>query len=87
MAVEELSWHLQEEKNGGLETLIKYGPSGRQVVRWQEVRADPEEPPLAFKDEGVYLITGGLGAQGVCLPKKSWSGRRRRGLCWRGVRH
>ena len=39
-------------------------------MRWQEVRADPEEPPLAFKDEGVYLITGGLGGLGVLFAQE-----------------
>jgi hypothetical protein len=39
---------------------VRYGHNGRQI-RWEEIAADPEKPPVAFKDQGVYLITGGMG--------------------------
>jgi acyl transferase domain-containing protein/enoyl-CoA hydratase/carnithine racemase/acyl carrier protein len=68
---EELAKRLQEEKTGRLDPLIRYGHGIRQVLRWQEVaqageKAEEEnKSPIAFKDEGVYLITGGLGGLGL----------------------
>ncbi len=67
---EELGRHLQEEKSRGLDTLIKYEQGARQVLGWQEVPEDPETAPIAFKDQGVYLITGGLGGLGVLFAKE-----------------
>src|SRR5438874_1580505 len=51
-----------------IKTLIK----GRSRVllatpRWQEIEEDRTKPPPAFRDDGVYLITGGLGALGTLL--------------------
>ena len=37
---------------------------------WQEVLADSATPPIAFKDEGVYLITGGLGSLGLLFARE-----------------
>ena len=54
----------------GLDALIKYEPGGRQVLRWQEVAADREKPPMAFQERGVYLITGGLGGLGVLFAQE-----------------
>jgi len=70
MMADELGRHLQEEKVAGLDTLIKYEQGSRQVLRWQEVPADPDKPPIAFKDHGVYLITGGLGCLGRIFAKE-----------------
>ncbi len=65
VAAEELARYLEAEKSSGAEALIRYGESARQVVRWQEVGSDAETPASAFKDHGVYLITGGLGGLGL----------------------
>ncbi|HEV3036480.1 MAG TPA: SDR family NAD(P)-dependent oxidoreductase [Candidatus Angelobacter sp.] len=69
---EELATRLQEEKSGASmssalmqDTLIRYAQGARQVLRWQEPTADLEKPPIAFKDQGIYLITGGLGGLGL----------------------
>src|SRR5207244_8488458 len=70
MPAEELGRHLQEEKNRGLDALVKYEQGARQVLRWQEVTAGPEKPPVAFKDPGVYLITGGMGGLGLLFAKE-----------------
>ena len=68
-SVEELARRLREEKAhapaAGLDTLIRYADGVRQVLRWQEAPEDREEPPIAFKDQGVYLITGGMGGLGL----------------------
>jgi len=66
----ELERLLEEERRRAPEPQVKYSASGRQVLRWQELTADPEPPPVAFKDHGVYLITGGLGALGILFAKE-----------------
>src|SRR6266850_2019094 len=70
ITTEQLATHLQEEKSRGLDPLIKYEHGARQVLRWQEVEADPEKAPIAFKDDGAYLITGGLGGLGLLFAKE-----------------
>ncbi|PYS28406.1 MAG: hypothetical protein DMG11_12785, partial [Acidobacteria bacterium] len=70
ITTEELAKHLQEEKSRGLDPLIKCEHGARQALRWQEVAAEAEKPPIAFKDNGVYLITGGLGGLGVLFAKE-----------------
>src|SRR5258707_10238919 len=68
---EELGRQLQAEKaGGGRDTLIRYERGARQVLGWQEVPADPEKPQAGFKAQGVYLITGGLGALGVLFARE-----------------
>jgi polyketide synthase PksN len=70
MIAEELGRHLQEEKSLTPDTLIRYDRGVRHVCRWQEVPADPEAPPIAFEDHGIYLITGGLGGLGILFAKE-----------------
>src|SRR5580658_3852570 len=67
---EELAKQLQEQKLGRLDPLIKYDQGARQVLRWQEVPSEPEKPPIAFQEQGVYLITGGLGGLEVLFAKE-----------------
>src|SRR5206468_9143153 len=43
MTSEELGWRLEEEKCGGLDTVIRYEEGVRQVLRWQEIAAQPEK--------------------------------------------
>jgi len=68
---EELAKWLQGEQPRRLDTLIRYDEQGgRHVSRWEVVSADPETSPIAFKDHGVYLITGGLGGLGVLFARE-----------------
>ena len=62
MPADELCAHLQDEKAGGIEPLIRIRDGAREVLRWQELAAEAATP--AFRDDGVYLVTGGLGAIG-----------------------
>ena len=71
ITAEELAKQLQAEKSGGRrDALIKYEPGGRQVLGWQEVGGEGEKPPMALRDDGVYLITGGLGGLGFVFAKE-----------------
>ncbi len=62
---EELVGLLDAEKVWALDAVIRHEGGARQVLRWREIPAGADEPPIAFKDGGVYLITGGLGGLGV----------------------
>ncbi|HEX6101024.1 MAG TPA: SDR family NAD(P)-dependent oxidoreductase [Thermoanaerobaculia bacterium] len=70
VSAEELGRRLEEEKTGGLEALVRFENGVRQVLRWQEVAAEEAKPPVAFKDGGVYLITGGRGALGTLFAQE-----------------
>lgn len=56
------------------ESLFKYEQNIRSVLRWraQEKREVQRQgaPAIAFRDGGVYLITGGLGGLGVLFAKE-----------------
>jgi acyl transferase domain-containing protein/enoyl-CoA hydratase/carnithine racemase/acyl carrier protein len=62
---EELAGRLGTERPRALDTLVRYKDGNRQVLRWEELHASPQQPPIAFRDDGVFLITGGLGALGL----------------------
>src|ERR1051325_9400398 len=70
ITTEELGWRLQREKGGGLEPLVRYQQEVRQVLSWTEVAEAPQPKEETFRDAGVYLITGGLGALGVVFAKE-----------------
>jgi len=70
ITTEELATHLQAEQRRAPDTMIRYEQGARQVLRWQEAPEDQEKPPIAFKDHGVYLITGGLGGLGLLFAKE-----------------
>ena len=44
---------------------IRYAGARRQIVRWEELTAETNEMPALWKDGGVYLISGGMGALGL----------------------
>ncbi|HYI08885.1 MAG TPA: SDR family NAD(P)-dependent oxidoreductase, partial [Thermoanaerobaculia bacterium] len=67
---QDLERYLNREKSRGLDPLVKYHHGVRRVLRWQEVVVEPGEPPVAFKDQGVYLITGGLGGLGLVFARE-----------------
>ncbi len=65
-----LAGHLRAERVAGAhEPLLRQGEAGRAVPRWARVGpADPSPP--AFRDGGVYLITGGLGGLGLLFARE-----------------
>jgi polyketide synthase PksN len=61
---------LQAENTGVHENVVRHGQGTRQVLRLRELEASaPEELP-AFKQHGVYLITGGLGGLGLLFAQE-----------------
>ena len=62
---------LQQDVNSPEDTIIHHGESQRRVLRWQALDENSaQSSPIAFKDRGVYLITGGLGALGVLFARE-----------------
>ncbi|HEX8619040.1 MAG TPA: SDR family NAD(P)-dependent oxidoreductase, partial [Thermoanaerobaculia bacterium] len=67
---EELGRALADEMRRGGNAVLRLRDGVRQVLRWQEVATADTVAPIAFKDEGVYLITGGLGGLGVLFARE-----------------
>ena len=59
---EELSQVLEGEE--GESAVVRYEEGRREVLGWREMAVEGEEPGPCFGEEGVYLITGGLGGLG-----------------------
>ncbi|MBV9493032.1 MAG: SDR family NAD(P)-dependent oxidoreductase [Acidobacteria bacterium] len=67
---DDLERYLNRGQSRGGDGVIRYRPGARRVLRWQEVAASADEPPVAFKDNGVYLITGGVGGLGLLFARE-----------------
>ncbi|HET8773434.1 MAG TPA: SDR family NAD(P)-dependent oxidoreductase [Thermoanaerobaculia bacterium] len=66
----ELASLLREEQRGALDAVVRYDRGVRQVLRWSEIPAGADDAPVAFKDDGVYLITGGTGGLGLIFAEE-----------------
>jgi polyketide synthase PksN len=55
------------------ESIVRCADGGRQVLRWQAQLAEAEYP-RAWRDRGVYLITGGLGGLGLLFARDILAG-------------
>jgi hypothetical protein len=51
------------EQESGSDAIVRYRDGIRQVLVWQRAGI-PAAPAVSFKDNGIYLITGGLGGLG-----------------------
>jgi polyketide synthase PksN len=71
MTTETLARHLAAETAAIIDPLIRYGDGTRHHLVWEELPANAsKESPSAFKDQGVYLITGGLGGLGLLFARE-----------------
>ncbi|HYK03298.1 MAG TPA: SDR family NAD(P)-dependent oxidoreductase [Thermoanaerobaculia bacterium] len=61
----DLATLLTAEQSRALDTVVRYAPGVRQVLHWQELPATAKTSPATFEDDGVYMITGGLGGLGM----------------------
>ncbi|MES2824532.1 MAG: SDR family NAD(P)-dependent oxidoreductase [Pseudomonadota bacterium] len=66
----ELAAQLQENQSRPRDTFVKYEQGARQLLTWQSIAAPQDSPRIAFKDQGVYLITGGLGGLGTLFAQE-----------------
>ncbi|NOU17183.1 MAG: SDR family NAD(P)-dependent oxidoreductase [Bacteroidales bacterium] len=67
---EDLVMQLKQDQTRPHDTIIKYEQGIRQVLRLEEILIGQDKPVIAFKDQGVYLITGGLGGLGLLFVKE-----------------
>ena len=67
---DELVVRLQADKNNPQDRIIRYAGSTRDVLRLHEIQSIQDKPVMNFKDQGVYLITGGLGGLGTLFTKE-----------------
>lgn len=67
---EALAEQLKNNQARVADSVIKYQEGKRYVLKWQAIEANHKEHQIAFKDQGVYLITGGLGALGTLFTKE-----------------
>jgi len=60
-----LASQLREARSLPQQAIVKFEDGSPKVLRWQAVESSGEQnPEIAFKDRGVYVITGGLGGLG-----------------------
>ncbi|MCP5003294.1 MAG: SDR family NAD(P)-dependent oxidoreductase, partial [Planctomycetes bacterium] len=67
---EALAEKLEESKSTPYEAIIKYESGKRFVWTLEELKETEVKPGFAFKDKGVYLITGGVGGLGVLFTRE-----------------
>jgi polyketide synthase PksN len=60
---------LMENKRSPMDRQIRYAEGKRWVAGWKEVEARQELAPL-WKDQGVYVITGGAGGLGLIFARE-----------------
>ncbi|WP_438426452.1 SDR family NAD(P)-dependent oxidoreductase [Aquimarina macrocephali] len=70
ITAKELTAQLQENQNKTQDTIIKYEQGTRHILGWKEIPVIPNKPRIFFKDNGVYLITAGLGNLGIVFTKE-----------------
>jgi polyketide synthase PksN len=61
---------LRESSRSPIDNYIRYQDNKRYVVGWSEVEASQEAMKIPWKDQGIYLITGGVGALGLIFAKE-----------------
>ncbi|MBO9699912.1 MAG: SDR family NAD(P)-dependent oxidoreductase [Sporocytophaga sp.] len=71
-STEELAEQLVACQSKPNDKIIKYHQGARSVLSWKEIEEfnETESSAISFKDQGVYLITGGLGGLGVLFAKE-----------------
>ncbi|WP_255298242.1 SDR family NAD(P)-dependent oxidoreductase [Brevibacillus dissolubilis] len=67
---ESIARHLIENSRQPMDTHIRYHAGRRFVSGWSEVQSPSQEDRLPWKDQGVYLITGGAGGLGLIFAKE-----------------
>ncbi|WP_051313370.1 SDR family NAD(P)-dependent oxidoreductase [Sporocytophaga myxococcoides] len=71
-STEELAEQLVASQSKPNDKIIKYHQGARSVLSWKEIEEfnETESSAISFKDQGVYLITGGLGGLGILFAKE-----------------
>ncbi|WP_459212977.1 SDR family NAD(P)-dependent oxidoreductase, partial [Aquimarina rhabdastrellae] len=70
VAANDLVVQLKDNQSNPNDEIIKYDQGIRYVLKREEIEATQVYPKIVFKDQGVYLITGGLGGLGLLFTKE-----------------
>ncbi|WP_217636936.1 SDR family NAD(P)-dependent oxidoreductase [Dendrosporobacter quercicolus] len=61
---------LRTDRRSAIDSHIRYQDNKRWVAGWSEVKTSPENVGLPWKEQGVYLITGGAGGLGLIFARE-----------------
>lgn len=64
-----LAAQLQDASTNAVGSVLKYSNNQKYSFRWKEYERN-STPSIVYKDNGVYLITGGLGGLGTLFAKE-----------------
>ncbi|TCS93647.1 SDR family NAD(P)-dependent oxidoreductase [Hazenella coriacea] len=67
---EEMIKILDENRMGLIDKQIRYKYGKRYVAEWREIETSQNEINIPWKDQGVYLITGGAGGLGLIFARE-----------------
>ena len=70
VAANDLVVQLKDNQSNPNDEIIKYDQGIRYVLKREEIEATQVHPKIVFKDQGVYLITGGMGGLGFLFTKE-----------------
>ncbi|MCW9015683.1 MAG: SDR family NAD(P)-dependent oxidoreductase, partial [Kangiellaceae bacterium] len=70
VSAEEIRNRLLHEEKHSESGVVKYENGTRNTLRWKAKEAPLFVPHITFKDNGVYIITGGLGSLGLLFAKE-----------------
>ncbi|MCP4270801.1 MAG: SDR family NAD(P)-dependent oxidoreductase, partial [Gammaproteobacteria bacterium] len=65
-----LATKLKENQNTPYNAIIRYNGKKRCVLSWEELKKTELKFEVAINEQGVYLITGGLGGLGVLFTRE-----------------
>jgi polyketide synthase PksN len=68
--IETLINQIRENWRSPLDPQVKYKEGKRRVAGWSESNTTAESSAIPWKDEGVYLITGGAGGLGMIFARE-----------------
>ncbi len=69
-SADELAVWLRRAARLPQDTVQRFGRDGaHQTMVWREIETLPDDAPSAFRDAGVYVITGGLGGLGMLFAR------------------
>ena len=61
---------LRENSGSPVSSQLQYRSGKRQVIEWSQLELPQEEGKLPWKDQGIYLITGGVGGLGLIFARE-----------------
>ena len=68
--LDELVNIIRDDSHCPFDTHVRYHQQQRQVLGWQEIPINFDDRNIPWKDNGVYLITGGVGGLGLLFSEE-----------------